>query len=116
MPGKVFMVFATLNPRAELPRGMTMDYSRKRLKWNGWGWHGRSFPFHRKEADFWEFVKGNLGGYELPDTPSLNWEDVFKLSKSKLHSSHSKTIGSNFTMTSAYARTNERGFPQCVGT
>ena len=68
-----------------------MDYSRKRLKWNGWGWHGRNFPFHGKEADFWEFVKGNLGGHELADTPSLHWEDV-KLAKSKVTAATRKQL------------------------
>lgn len=60
-----------------------MDYARKKLKWNGWGWHGRSFPFHGKDDAFWEFVQENLGSRDLPDTPSLSWEDV-DLSQSRL--------------------------------
>ena len=68
-----------------------MDYSRKRLKWNGWGWHGRTFPFHGKDTDFWKFVQGHLGGHELPDTPSLKWEDV-DVGKSKLTAATRKQL------------------------
>ena len=55
-----------------------MDYTRTNLKWNGWGWEGKSFDLgdQNREALFWEFVRENLRAGELPSTPSMGWEDI----------------------------------------
>ena len=36
-----------------------LDYSRTKLKWNGWGWEGKSFHLgdEDREGHFWTFVQ-----------------------------------------------------------
>ena len=70
-----------------------LDYSRTKLKWNGWGWEGKSFHLgdEDREGHFWSFVQENLNAAQLPSTPSMKWQDV-KLPKSKVTAAVEKKL------------------------
>ena len=70
-----------------------LDYSRTKLKWNGWGWEGKSFHLgdEDREGHFWTFVQENLNASELPSTPSMKWQDV-QLPKSKVTAAVEKKL------------------------
>ncbi len=52
------------------------DYTRTKLKWNGWGWKDKTFELGNRESHFWEFVRNNLQVTTLPSSPSIAWEDI----------------------------------------
>ena len=54
----------------------SVQYQRKNLKWNGWGWQDKTFDFEGREDSFWSYVSDRLGVTELRDTPSLDLDEV----------------------------------------
>ena len=55
---------------------MDVDYQRKKLKWNGWGWADQDFDLHGREEGLWEFLQTQLGVENLPNTPAVPLEDM----------------------------------------
>jgi alkyldihydroxyacetonephosphate synthase len=53
-----------------------VDYSREKLKWNGWGWLEQDFDLHGREEGLWEFLQAQLGIDDLPDTPAVPLEEM----------------------------------------
>lgn len=53
-----------------------MDYSREKLKWNGWGWKDKLYTFPSGEQAFCEHMKNSLGLKELPISPSKSLEEL----------------------------------------
>lgn len=53
-----------------------MQYDRKKLKWNGWGWQDQHFDFEGTDHYFWVYLKSELGLTELKNTHALDYEQV----------------------------------------
>jgi len=53
-----------------------VDYSREKLKWNGWGWLAQDFDLHGREEGLWAFLQSQLGIDDLPNTPAVAMEDM----------------------------------------
>ena len=84
-----------------------MEYDRKKLRWNGWGWAEKRYDLKGRSEVFWDFVRDALGLGALPECPPVSLEAI-PLDPPRLEpevlSALKEAVGARAVMTDRYER------------